>query len=684
MSIKLLADHIASHGRGRDTTLVHMSPREVHGLQAIAKAHGGSLTINPKTGLPEAGFLDNLLGGLGGAAAPLLGAGLSYFTDGAVSPLMTGLGVGALSAATGSTGSQALMNGLGAYGGAGLTSAYMGTGADAAAGAANAAATGSPTAAAPSAVSNAVPGGDLGPGAADVANQTADSQAASINSGASQAKAAAAGSPIDFLKNNKWMAMAAAAPVVSNMLGGNDAPLQPASATNPGYIRPYTAYHDKQGNLQYTAGTPVQANGFGANPIAMAEGGAVRFDSGGAIPPSAIPTYAALLPSPAVQASNRSPVGSTPAPSGSDSQAVYNYLMGTGPNPYDPQYLQGANNGSTPAAAASSSTSGAGAGTGTGGTADNGAGLAALATGMGSGHGQGPVNGNMTQAMGTGTTSPGFKNAYDQALAWTGNAGSAIGNFSPLTGGLMQGVSDLGAQANNGYGPMSLGNGYSDPRDAQALGLDAASQAAQLAASQETAAQAAASPDATFSGNQNGGSFGGAGGGGGGERGAHGGLANNGHIYASGGALNARGDFFSPSGVYRFHGAKVYTTPTSQTAPAPETGTYAHGGIAALHQGMQPESHLGSYSDGGRLLKGPGDGVSDDIPATIGHNTPARLANNEFVIPARIVSEIGNGSTDAGAKALYQMMDRIQAGRKKTIGKDKIAVDTKAVRHLPA
>jgi hypothetical protein len=94
--------------------------------------------------------------------------------------------------------------------------------------------------------------------------------------------------------------------------------------------------------------------------------------------------------------------------------------------------------------------------------------------------------------------------------------------------------------------------------------------------------------------------------------------------------------------------------------------------------------NLGGYSDGGRLLRGPGDGVSDDIPATIGNRQPARLADGEFVIPARIVSELGNGSTDAGAKRLYAMMDKIQAGRKKTVGKDKVAVDSKAKKYLPA
>jgi len=103
------------------------------------------------------------------------------------------------------------------------------------------------------------------------------------------------------------------------------------------------------------------------------------------------------------------------------------------------------------------------------------------------------------------------------------------------------------------------------------------------------------------------------------------------------------------------------------------------GGITALAQGGM--YNLGSYSDGGRLLKGPGDGVSDSIPATIGQKQPARLADGEFVIPARIVSELGNGSTDAGAKRLYEMMDRIQRVRRAT---KNVAANTKAAKYLPA
>jgi hypothetical protein len=93
---------------------------------------------------------------------------------------------------------------------------------------------------------------------------------------------------------------------------------------------------------------------------------------------------------------------------------------------------------------------------------------------------------------------------------------------------------------------------------------------------------------------------------------------------------------------------------------------------------------LGGYSDGGRLLKGPGDGVSDSIPAVIGKRQPARLADGEFVVPARIVSELGNGSTEAGARKLYAMMERVQNSRKKSIGKKKVAVNSKSDKHLPA
>lgn len=106
----------------------------------------------------------------------------------------------------------------------------------------------------------------------------------------------------------------------------------------------------------------------------------------------------------------------------------------------------------------------------------------------------------------------------------------------------------------------------------------------------------------------------------------------------------------------------------------------------SMQQGMAGGgiASLGGYSDGGRLLRGPGDGVSDSIPASIGGRQPARLADGEFVVPSRIVSELGNGSTDAGARRLYDMMDRVQARRSKTMGKGKVAKNTRAYQELPA
>ena len=113
-------------------------------------------------------------------------------------------------------------------------------------------------------------------------------------------------------------------------------------------------------------------------------------------------------------------------------------------------------------------------------------------------------------------------------------------------------------------------------------------------------------------------------------------------------------------------------------------GKMAGGGMTGYAMGGGLGS-LGSYSDGGRLLKGPGDGVSDSIPATIGNKQqPARLADGEFVVPARIVSELGNGSTEAGAKKLYAMMDRVQRARGKTTGKNKVAANSRADKYLPA
>ena len=116
---------------------------------------------------------------------------------------------------------------------------------------------------------------------------------------------------------------------------------------------------------------------------------------------------------------------------------------------------------------------------------------------------------------------------------------------------------------------------------------------------------------------------------------------------------------------------------------ARDTGlpAYRFDPAAQEYQALAAGGHLGGYSDGGRMLKGPGDGMSDDIPGVIGNKQPARLADGEFVVPADVVSHLGNGSTDAGAKRLYAMMDTV---RKARTGTKKQGKKIKAEKYLPA
>ena len=139
--------------------------------------------------------------------------------------------------------------------------------------------------------------------------------------------------------------------------------------------------------------------------------------------------------------------------------------------------------------------------------------------------------------------------------------------------------------------------------------------------------------------------------------------------------------------------AKSNVTPTVMPNAAPNLGTInlappatksttqdvelaAQGGI------MNAQPSLGGYATGGnpRLLKGPGDGMSDSIPAVIGQKQPARLASGEFVIPADVVSHLGNGDTDAGAQHLQNMMGNI---RKARTGNAKQGKQINASKFLP-
>jgi hypothetical protein len=132
------------------------------------------------------------------------------------------------------------------------------------------------------------------------------------------------------------------------------------------------------------------------------------------------------------------------------------------------------------------------------------------------------------------------------------------------------------------------------------------------------------------------------------------------------------------------HEQAKYATPPLSYDPArydAEAGTkmVARPGMAG--GGLADLGGYADYAGGGRMLKGPGDGMSDSIPATIAGKQPARLANDEFVVSADVVSGLGNGSSDAGAKQLYKMMDRVRAAR---TGKKAQAKQINPTKYMPA
>jgi hypothetical protein len=139
--------------------------------------------------------------------------------------------------------------------------------------------------------------------------------------------------------------------------------------------------------------------------------------------------------------------------------------------------------------------------------------------------------------------------------------------------------------------------------------------------------------------------------------------------------LTAGTPYAAPGPEYKMaEGGDVQVDPNMQQVPSFDPVVrMASGGLGSL----------GGYASGGnpRLLKGPGDGMSDNIPAVIGGKQPARLADGEFVVPADVVSHLGNGSTEAGAKQLYKMMDRI---RQQRTGKKRQAPEVNPQKVMPA
>ena len=263
MSLQLVANHLAQKGRGPDSTLVHMSNREVAGLQALAKKHGGELTVNPDTGLPEAGFLDSLI-------PTIAGAGLTYFSGGAINPLMAAGIVGGISALDSKDLGKGLMAGLGAWGGGSMVGGLAGMGLE----------TGAATATAPASE-------------AAMAAIKDDAYKKAVGEGASKFGSMFASKPMDTIAsfgggsglNAARTVFAAAAPAI--MADQNVKTTTPAP--DRGMIRPQTFvrqripqdYQEQQGNIGSRERRYFNDSYIAGDPYTAANGGLVALAAGG-------------------------------------------------------------------------------------------------------------------------------------------------------------------------------------------------------------------------------------------------------------------------------------------------------------------------------------------------------------------------------------------------------------------
>jgi len=115
-------------------------------------------------------------------------------------------------------------------------------------------------------------------------------------------------------------------------------------------------------------------------------------------------------------------------------------------------------------------------------------------------------------------------------------------------------------------------------------------------------------------------------------------------------------DLYTPRPVPDVQMTGSPLTPTTQSATQ-QTTTQP----ATQQAAITVPAETGKASGG--FLKGRGDGMSDEIKATINDKQPARLSDGEFVIPADVVAHLGNGSSKAGAQKLYDMMARVRKAR---------------------
>ena len=633
MSLQLAAQHLASRGRGPDTTLVHMAPQEVAGLQALAKAHGGSLTVNPDTGLAEAGFLSSILPMVAGAFLGPAGLGLTA--------MQAGLAAGALgTVATGSL-KKGLMAGFGAYGGAGLAGGLMGAGTGALSSAAGAAGANSVVpAVATEAVVPAATEGLVGAAetlGSTVANPTGIPGFQGTGLGLTPASSAI----------NAGQMVTQATPTITQ------APALTQNAADIGNI-----YAQEQ-----AAQNAVASKLANATPWETAKAG---FGEIGKDPKRFMTKenlqYGLMGLSPVI-ADMMKPKTATPRPA--EATPRYSYAPGRVEDP-QAEYT-GAYTGQRTYFNPVYTRTAAG-----GGLMDIGP-IEAMsdrnqAETMMSNGGMRFAEGGETKAVKpveedpyytmSGQSGDAFKYLMGQMPAPSkAPAPAAPTGMSGFLGGITGIASPEGIQKTDGtFVPWSASNPM--PTGGGLFGGAGA------------AAQPASAPTGALGAVRS--LFGG---------GSQAGATMRPYTFDPVTGTFTAMPVVDPNAADIGGPPQAYSNPNITPWDMGGTGM-ANGGIASLAQGGH--SHLGDYSDGGRLLKGPGDGVSDSIPASIGDKRPARLADGEFVVPARIVSELGNGSTEAGARKLYAMMDRVQNARKKSIGKDRVAVNSRSEKLLPA
>jgi len=632
MSLHDIAKHVQSQGRGEDTVLVHMTPKEVGGLQALAKANGGSLTRNPETGLYEAGFLSSVLPMVAGIAA-------SAFLGPEMLPLVAG-GIGLADYAMTGSLTQGLMAGLGAWSGYGLGEGIASAGA----------------------ADLAQQGGDA------AAKEFAESQAKAVADPEmwNQATTYGAGNASTQVANTAGLDAAQKETLQTALQNGaNPAEIARASgtiATNP------TA---TEGFKQGITSLSDIGSGIAAHPLAAA-GAAMPLVSGALFkqPTVNAPTSTVSTVNQPLQRLSPNYQGIQPVPPNPHYQAQYpNYAQA----PYDPRATGGTSY--TPAVAAAEGGLMQGGPVNTDFMGGDMYPQSQIQRSYYATPTQMPTSAQQTMASYEPKTNP-LTGELTANMAEGGLAGLASGGSSSdyiyhpsYTNYAQTPYNASSAPAYSGIPtPTRAPMGTTQNPGINGYAIDPTQMIGSPAYNQQQAAQQAQQIEFAL-----------------------------GQGFAGGGILAFADGSKKPVGNKDMAAVDQYTS-DAQSGGISEVMDKAQSGdwnaMLALQKlgykqgqdfaGGGGISDLGSYSDGGRLLKGPGDGVSDSIPAQIGKHQPARLADGEFVIPARIVSELGNGSTDAGAKRLYAMMQRVQAKRKKSMGKGKFAVDSKAEKDLPA